>query len=141
MRLLSSLFALGVQFVLHVVRLPWRKAGQGERHFLASYGAEGLLPLSPDERRLLPALDRCIGCGLCNVVCAKLAGVPRHAFGGPSALGAQARSMPDFGSFASHVAHDSDCADCAICESVCPTGVPLRDLARFVSRHSRRGPG
>lgn len=139
MRRLSSLFFLGAHFVLHLVRLPWRKAGQGERRFLASYGPEGLLPLSPDERTLLPALDLCIACGLCNVVCAKLADAPRHIFGGPSALGAQARSMPDFGAFAGHVAHDADCADCAICESVCPTGVPLRELGRFVSRLARRG--
>ena len=140
MKRFSSLFALGVHFFLHVLRMPWRRSGEGERRFRANYGPDGLFPLSADERRLLPGLDRCIACGLCNVLCEKLGSATRYRFGGPFALAAQARSMPDYPSFAAHLAHD-DCGDCAACESVCPTGVPLRDLGSLVSRLARRQAG
>jgi ferredoxin len=135
---LSSLFALGVHFVLHLLRLPWRRSGEGERRFLGAYGAEGLWPLTAADRAALPAFDRCIACGLCNAVCEKLA-APRRLFGGPFALAAQARAMPDFGAFSAHAAFDPDCTDCARCESVCPTGVPLRELGRLVAAWPRRG--
>jgi len=138
MKRFRSLFNLGLRMLVHLLALPFRRPGDGERRFLENYAAEGLPPLSLGERRLLPALDRCIACGLCNAMCETLAHGPRHLFGGPFALGASARSMPDFGAFAAHLREEVECADCRRCQTVCPTGVPLYDLALFVRAHGRR---
>ena len=135
MRRFRSLLNLAWRMLLHLLALPFRRPGDGERRFLDNYAADGLRPLSLGERRLLPALDRCIACGLCNAMCETLGAGPRHLFGGPFALAASARSMPDFPYFAAHLRDDADCGDCRRCETVCPTGVPLRDLARFIRAH------
>jgi len=136
-RLVSALH-LGFRILVHFLLMPFRGAGRGERVFLENYREDRLAPLLPEERQLLPALDRCIACGLCNAVCERLGSVPRHVFGGPFALATAARSMPDFTSIASGAEHAGECGECDRCRSVCPTGVPLDELARFVRSRAAR---
>lgn len=108
----------------------------GERTGLAlfheNYGADRLVPLSPAEREALPRLSRCIACGRCDLGEADRIAAARGAYPGLMAIVlASSRSMPDFDAAALALDHvPEDVLEAK--EAVCPTGVPFRELARFV---------
>ena len=102
-----SLLNLAYRFNLHQLKKPFASDVPGKRRFLESYRADGLVPLDEKARARLPAYEGCLSCGLCDATSAFLL-VRAH--------------LDAWGS----------CAECTRCEAVCPTGVPLRELAAFV---------
>ncbi len=113
---------------------PGSKAGIGA--FRANYDADGLPPVSPDEREKLGTFGRCIACGLCDRGEAERIERAGGAYRGimPLMLAAS-RSMPDFGAAAVGFSHVPD-EVLAEKERLCPTRVPMRDIAQFVRVHA-----
>ncbi|AUX42975.1 hypothetical protein SOCE26_044150 [Sorangium cellulosum] len=108
--------------------------------FHENYDADRLPPLSPAERAALPGFSRCIACGRCDLGEAERIAASRGAYPGLMAVVlASSRSMPDFDAAALALAHVPD-AVLAEKERICPTGVPFRELARFVRAKAKPEP-
>jgi succinate dehydrogenase/fumarate reductase-like Fe-S protein len=105
---------------------------RGLAAFEASYANDRLLPVTPEERRLLAQFGRCIACGLCDNVLPPGNSVPAGTFAGPMDLMlASSRSMPDFDAAArSFAAMDRDALEAL--ERRCPARVPMAKIADFV---------
>ena len=105
--------------------------------FLRNYAPEGNIPTSQEDRRVLRGASRCIHCGLCEAYDAALAQLPRTLYGGASLLPlALARATPDLPRARSLLAQ-LDPESLARGEAVCPTRVPLREIAAFLARRLR----
>ncbi|XXY49535.1 hypothetical protein WME91_00070 [Sorangium sp. So ce269] len=105
--------------------------------FHENYDADRLPPLSPAERAALPGFSRCIACGRCDLGEAERIAASRGAYPGlMTVVLASSRSMPDFDAAALALAHVPE-AVLAEKERICPTGVPFRELARFVRSKAR----
>lgn len=125
---LATHFAKHIFFVLPL--RPFR-AGRDAARFVGAVGPEGYLPLSALERERLPAAMRCIHCGLCSLACPAIRAAPASAWqeswtfvAGPS------RSIDR----APLVDAASPCARCDACAAVCPTGVPIPEIAAMLGR-------
>ena len=93
--------------------------------FRQNYDEDRLPPATPEERGLLPAMSRCIACGLCDI------GGPTPAGAGPMDLAlASSRQSPDADAAAIGLARIPD-EVLAERERVCPTFVPLVAIARL----------
>lgn len=117
--------------VKHPLRLMFSTDERpGAQRFLDNYAPEGLIPFTLEERRVLATASRCIHCGLCDAYDPALAAQPKTRFDGPSAIPlAWARATPDLPrARAALAALDDDALSRA--EKVCPTRVPLRQLAQ-----------
>jgi hypothetical protein len=105
---------------------------RGLRDFRQSYAADRVPPISPDERRALPAFGGCIACGLCDV--GEGAAMVRSggAYAGVMDLMlASSRSMPDYDAAVRSFDAVGD-ERLAALETRCPTRVPMRRIAAFV---------
>ena len=129
-----SFLNLAYRFNLHLLRKPFAAAGPPARQtFLANYADDNLHPLSEQGRQQLPRFQRCICCGLCDSVCDNLRATHLHQLGGPSQLAScLSRSLPDYRLLGPVLELWSQCGDCRDCEAVCPSGMPLRELAAFI---------
>lgn len=129
---IKAFFLLGFAFVTTLLRRLVSRRGRGLAAFRENYDADGLPPLTPDERAKMPTFERCIACGLCDRGEAERIARSGGAYRGIMALmSAASRSMPDFRAAAysfSFVPPEV----LAEKEAICPTGVPMRDIARFV---------
>jgi hypothetical protein len=109
----------------------------GINTFREHYDGDGLPPVSADERQRMKAFGRCIACGLCDR--GEAARIQRSggAYRGimPLVL-AGSRSMPDFRAAAYSFSFVSEQV-LQDKELVCPTGVPLVDVARFVAEKAK----
>src|SRR6187549_1149002 len=107
-----------------------RKAGIAA--FRSNYDADGLPPVSPAEREAMPDFSRCIACGLCDRGEAERIAASGGAYRGVMALVLSgSRSMPDFRAAAYSFSFVDEVV-LAEKERICPTGVPFRELSRFV---------
>lgn len=131
---LISLINLAYHFNLHMLAKPVSSAwGDAMERFLKNYADDKLQPLTAEQRQNLSTFSRCICCGLCDTVCENLQASERHLFNGPSDLACrESCSMPDFELAAEYLTGWRRCGDCTACEDICPSGVPLRELAAFV---------
>ena len=138
---MASLRALSYLGWRALVAHPLKRLGQrgtGRERFLASYGAEGLLPTSPEDRRLGEAASRCIACGLCEPACVLAASVPAaRAMGLHAAFRLYGRG-PDLPFAAEALEACLACAGPA-CEAACPTGVPIGAVVRRLAERAREG--
>lgn len=108
------------------------RARVGLGAFRDNYDADGLPPVTADERRAMPAFQRCIACGLCDRGESERMARSGGAYRGVMNLMlAGARSMPDYRAAAYSFSFVSDRA-LAEKEALCPTEVPMRAIARFV---------
>ncbi|HZV53281.1 MAG TPA: hypothetical protein VFD49_26385 [Candidatus Dormibacteraeota bacterium] len=87
-------------------------------------------PLTPAERARLPAMSRCVSCGLCALIAGR-AGRARL----PDLASAYLRDPSRLGDIASDVAGEGPGATAlAAASAVCPVGVPLDEVAVLVRR-------
>jgi ferredoxin len=113
--------------------------GTGLERFISSYGAEGLVPTSPEDRAVGEAASACIGCGLCEPACDLAAAVPSIR-----ALGVHA-SFRLYGRSSAELRHAraalEACAGCAgRCDGTCPTGVPISRVVRQLLARAAAAP-
>jgi ferredoxin len=125
---------LAYRFALHVTwRMPQRALLRSSDlpRFRAALQAEGYLPLLPAERAIVPAAMRCINCGLCALACSD-GGAPADAWAEPWTFVAGPSRAIDRAPLAA--AALPSCALRSDVGAVCPTGVPIAQLANLVRR-------
>lgn len=134
---LLALSVLGLALLKTLVS-RWSRAQPALEQFADTYGREGLLAVTPEERLLLDEAGRCTTCGRCD-----RGELERVVSSGGAYRGlmyfAQSgfRSMPDYRFAAAQIEHVPEAALIAAQEQ-CPTGVPLVALARLVRQHAGR---
>ena len=97
---------------------------------LVTYAEDRLRPLTPAERTGLPAMSRCIGCGLCTLVVRRLGGTRL-----PDLANAYLRDLTLLPLAASDLeGADPGPAALAAAAAVCPVGVPLDEVTAIVRR-------
>lgn len=126
---------LAWSFGRHVtLQMPARALGRGSgvRRFRDAVLPEGYVPLDSAEREAIPSFMQCIHCGLCSLVCPDIRNASASAWdeawtfvAGPS------RSIDRAPVAAAGI---PSCADCAACADVCPTGVPIPQMAAALRR-------
>jgi hypothetical protein len=129
---IKALWLLAWALVRTLLRRAFGPRTSGFQLFQQNYAADGLSAVSEQERQEMPGFGRCVACGLCdrNDRARVLASGGRFR-GTMSLIVAASRSMPDYRAAALGFAHLSD-EDLRERESVCPTRVPMRAIARFV---------
>lgn len=132
----KALLLLGSNFFMHVVsRVTFTYDRGGERRFRANFDHQGLLSVDGRGRELLPAWQRCVACGLCDAVCPELlGGVAEGRFVGPQAVASgMVRDLSTQAHNAEELQALARCEGCTECEGMCPVGIPLRDLAGWLT--------
>lgn len=126
-----ALFLLAMALVRSLfLRLVRR--GDGVTLFRTNYDADGLPPVTDDERAAMAGFGRCIACGVCDRGESERIRASGGAYRGVMALVlAASRSMPDyraaaygFGFVPLEVLRDK--------ERICPGRVPIARMAEFV---------
>lgn len=127
----SALARLAAAYGRHLLRRLLRpRPTAGERELLATYADDRLAPLTPDERARLPAMSRCLGCGLCALVARRVGGVRLPEL--PSAyLRDPTQLLP---ARADLRGAEPSREALAAAAAVCPVGVPLAEVAETVRR-------
>lgn len=104
----------------------------GVAAFRANYDADGLPPLTPEEREAITSFQRCIACGLCDRGEAERIARSGGAYRGVMALVLNgSRSMPEFRAAAYGFTFVPESV-LREKESLCPARVPFVSIARFV---------
>jgi CO dehydrogenase/acetyl-CoA synthase alpha subunit len=103
----------------------WRGDGPLQE-FLHAYEADGIRPLTPDERTHLPSWHACTACGLCDLACPEDKAPMLVA-------AAMQRDIPRHRHYAAHASALTACGACNECEAICPAGVPILNVAAFVA--------
>ena len=134
-RRLQAWVNLAWHFWKHVLtRLPLRpfRRGRDLERLLGDVRPEGYLPLTAPERDAFPAFMGCIHCGLCSLACPALQEAAADGWAEPwTFVTGPARSLHRAPLAA---ASAEACARCAACAAVCPTGVPIPQLAALITR-------
>jgi hypothetical protein len=129
---LKAFVLLAVSLLVTVTKRLFSRGVTGLAAFRQNYDADGLPPVTAAERALMPGFERCIACGLCDRGEADRVASSGGAYRGVMALMlAGSRSMPDYRAAAYSFSFVPD-EVLAEKERLCPTGVPMRHLARFV---------
>ena len=126
----TALLRLAAAYGRHQVRrrLPGRRsAADGESVLYDTYRAEGIVPLTPEEREALPALSGCIGCGLCALAAGRLGTVRL-----PDLASAYLRPYALLAGASGDV--EGSEPDLSAASAACPVGVPLEGVAAMVRR-------
>lgn len=119
-----------------LLRLLFSRRRDGLAEFRAHYAADGLAPVTEDQRAEMAGFGGCIACGLCDRGEGARIARSKGAYPGVMQLVlAGSRSMPDFAAAARGFQHVTD-AVLEEKERGCPTAVPIREIARFVRAHS-----
>ena len=129
---IKALLLLAVALVLTVLRRLFGRGGTGIEAFRENYDADGLPPVTPAERETMARFSRCIACGLCDRGESERILASGGAYRGVMALMvAASRSMPDYRAAAYSFSFVTE-EVLAEKEALCPTAVPMRQIARFV---------
>lgn len=128
---LSAFFMLGWAMLVALLRRVFPR-GDGIARFREHYDADGLPPVDRDERAKMSAFSRCIACGLCDRGESERIAASGGAYRGVMGLVLSAsRSMPNFRASAYSASFVSERVLRAK-ERVCPTGVPIAAVVRFI---------
>lgn len=115
-----------------MVRRLFTRRRDGLAAFRQNYAADGLGPVTVDQRAAMTDFGRCIACGLCDRGEGDRMAESNGAYAGVMQLMlATSRSMPDFAAAARAFSHVSD-EVLVEKERICPTHVPMVRIARFV---------
>ena len=136
---IKALLLLAWALLRTLVMRALGKGNVGLVFFEQNYAADGLAAVSEQERRQMVNFGRCIACGLCdrNDVQRVVESGGRYR-GTMTLILAASRSMPDFRAAALGFEYLSD-EDLAEKERICPTRVPMRQIARFVRGRAEQG--
>lgn len=133
---IKALALLALALIRTLWRLAWQRRVDGLARFRDNYAEDGLTALSDTDRAAMRSFGRCIACGRCDRGDAARILASNGEFQGTMGLVlAASRSMPDYRAAARGFAHLSQEA-LEQKERLCPTRVPLRELARFVHAHA-----
>lgn len=134
---IRALLLLAGALVLTLLRRLFGSRKIGLAAFRRNYDADRLPPVTPAERERLTRFGRCIACGLCDRGEAERIQRSGGAYPGLMQLVlAGSRSMPDFTAAAQGFAMIPEPV-LEEKERICPTGVPFRELARFVQEKAK----
>jgi succinate dehydrogenase/fumarate reductase-like Fe-S protein len=128
----SALSRLALAYARHQVR---RWSGRGSRDGASAaerlYRPEHYLPLTAEEREQMPAMSRCINCGICALV----AGRSGAAYL-PDLASAYLRPLPLLPRVREDLEPTGDRpeADLEAAAAACPVGVPLPEVAAMLRR-------
>jgi hypothetical protein len=128
----AALSRLAAAYAGHEVR---RWTGRGSRGGATAaermYRPEHYLALTGEERELLPAMSRCINCGICAMVAGRLGRTYL-----PDLASAYLRPLHQLPLVKDDLAATpgSPQADLEAAAAACPVGVPLPALAAIVNR-------
>ncbi len=129
---MKAFYLLALALVRTLVRALFGGGRGGIAAFRANYDADGLPPVTEEERAAIGGFGRCIACGLCDRgEAARIAASGGEYRGVMSLVLAASRSMPDYRVVARSFDHVPG-AVLADKERICPTRVPMRRIARFV---------
>jgi hypothetical protein len=129
----AALSRLVAAYAGHQVR---RWTGRGSRGGASAaermYRPEHYVALTPEERELLPAMSRCINCGICAMVAGRLGRtyLPDLA----SAYLRPLHQLPLVKVDLEAAAPGAPLADLEAAAAACPVGVPLPAVAAIVRR-------
>jgi len=129
----AALSRLAAAYAGHQVR---RWSGRGSRSGAAAaeriYRPEHYVALTAEERELMPAMSRCINCGVCALVAGRMgsAYLPDLA----SAYLRPLHLLPSVKADLAPAAATAPAADLEAAAAACPVGVPLPALAAMVRR-------
>jgi len=125
----SALSRLAAAYARHQLR---RWTGRGSRGGAGRaeriYKPEHYLALTPEERELLPAMSRCLNCGICALVAGRLGDAYL-----PDLSSAYLRPLHLLPMLRSDL-EGAGRADLEAAAAACPVGVPLPAVAAIVRR-------
>ncbi|HSR26624.1 MAG TPA: hypothetical protein VLW53_23935, partial [Candidatus Eisenbacteria bacterium] len=124
-------------YLRHELRRRLRPAPAAEaEEVVTAYAEDRLRPLTPGERSALPAMSRCVGCGLCALVLRRVGRVR------PADLASTyLRDLTLLPAAAADLSGDEPPLHAlAAAAAVCPVGVPLDQVAAAVRRLAAPSP-
>ena len=135
-----ALANLGIFSVVHYVKKPFvSREKKGIDRFIKNYQDDKLTYLAETELAVLPMLESCISCGLCDAACPIYEQRGPTVFPGPSFLiNALSRSMPDMAFAGDFIELLSECRDCNECSIVCPQNIDFAAACEFVKAHHQQ---
>ena len=130
---IKALFLLALALLKTLILRTFSRRRDGIAAFRENYDADGLPPVTREERDGFAAFERCVACGLCDrgesVRIARSGG----AYRGVMALViAGSRSMPEFRA-AAYGFRFVPSEVLAEKERLCPVRIPFRKVAAFVA--------
>ncbi len=129
---LKALLLLALSLFTTLLKRLVGRGRHGIEAFRENYDADGLPPVTPDERASMVGFQRCIACGLCDRGEAERIARSGGAYRGVMALMLSgARSMPDFRAAAYSFSFVPESV-LEEKEKICPTRVQMVALSRFV---------
>jgi hypothetical protein len=133
---IKALALLALALIRTLWRLVWHRHVDGLAQFRDNYAEDGLTALSEDDRQAMRRFGRCIACGRCDRGDGPRILASKGEFQGTMRLVlAASRSMPDYRAAAIGFSYLSP-EVLQQKERLCPTRVPLGELARFVQAHA-----
>jgi len=129
----AARLAMAWAYARHELRRRFRPAPPSSaEEVLAAYAADRLRPLTARERERLPAMSRCVNCGLCTLVVRRVGHVRT-----PDLAGAYLRDLTLLPVAMTDMGGDEPPPHMmAAAAAVCPVGVPLDEVAAAVRRLS-----
>jgi hypothetical protein len=129
---IKALFLLALALVKTLLGRVFSGKHDGIAAFRKNYDADGLPPVTPDERSAMVAFQRCVACGLCDRGESERIARSGGAYRGVMGLViAGSRSMPEFRA----AAYGFDFVPEEVLaekERICPVRIPFRRVAAFV---------
>jgi hypothetical protein len=130
---IKALFLLGLALLKTLFLRAISGKHDGIAKFRENYDADGLPPVTREEREGFAAFERCVACGLCDrgesVRMAKSGGAYRGVM---ALVVAGSRSMPEFraAAYGFRFVPEEVLAEK---ERLCPVRIPFRKVAAFVA--------
>ncbi|MBI1861390.1 MAG: hypothetical protein HYR96_10780 [Deltaproteobacteria bacterium] len=107
----------------------WRRRPNSQK-FLNHFRADGIFPVSANERNLMPSLEKCQACSLCTFSCtAVLKGTAPAAFEPKYLMLGPGRSPHESEFFLEEWV---PCAQCDECTVLCPNNVPIHAMGQVI---------